>query len=63
MVREPLANGYLSGKYRPGAGITGASDWRSAGDPVEAQRRLEVVEEIRRTEVPHGMAMAQWAIA
>ena len=63
MVREPLANGYLSGKYRPGAGITGASDWRSAGDPVEVQRRLELVDEIRRTEVPQGMAMAQWAIA
>jgi myo-inositol catabolism protein IolS len=62
MVREPLANGYLSGKYRPGAGITGSSDWRSAGDPVEAQRRLELVEQIRRTEVPQGMAMAQWAI-
>jgi myo-inositol catabolism protein IolS len=63
MVREPLANGYLSGKYRPGAGITGASDWRSAGDPVEVQRRLELVEDIKRTEVPQGMAMAQWAIA
>jgi myo-inositol catabolism protein IolS len=63
MVREPLANGYLSGKYRPGAGITGARDWRSAGDPVEVQRRLELVEDIKRTEVPKGMAMAQWAIA
>ena len=63
MVREPLANGYLSGKYRPGAGITGARDWRSAGDPAEVQRRLELVKEIRRTEVPQGMAMAQWAIA
>jgi myo-inositol catabolism protein IolS len=62
MVREPLANGYLSGKYRPGAGITGARDWRSAGDPAEAQRRLELVEDINRTEVPQGMAMAQWAI-
>jgi aryl-alcohol dehydrogenase-like predicted oxidoreductase len=63
MVREPLASGYLSGKYRPGAGITGASDWRSAGDPAAVQRKLELVEEIRRTEVPEGMAMAQWAIA
>jgi myo-inositol catabolism protein IolS len=62
MVREPLANGYLSGKYRPGAAITGARDWRSAGDPLEAQHKLELVEEIGRTEVPEGMAMAQWAI-
>jgi aryl-alcohol dehydrogenase-like predicted oxidoreductase len=63
MVREPLANGYLSGKYRPGAAITGARDWRSAGDPAEVQRRLGLVEDIQRTEVPEGMAMAQWAIA
>jgi myo-inositol catabolism protein IolS len=63
MVREPLANGYLSGKYRPGAGITGTRDWRSAGDPAEVQRQLELVEEIQQTEVPQGMAMAQWAIA
>jgi myo-inositol catabolism protein IolS len=63
MVRVPLANGYLSGKYRPGAGITAASDWRSADDPAEVQRRLELVDDIRRTEVPEGMAMAQWAIA
>jgi aryl-alcohol dehydrogenase-like predicted oxidoreductase len=62
MVREPLANGYLSGKYRPGAGITAGGDWRSGGDPLQAQRRLELVEEIRRTEVPEGMAMAGWAI-
>jgi myo-inositol catabolism protein IolS len=53
MAREPLANGYLSGKYRPGGGITAGGDWRSGADPVEV---------IRRTEVPEGMAMAQWAI-
>ena len=63
MAREPLANGYLSGKYRPGGGITTGDDWRCGGDPLEAQRRLELVEEIRRTEVPQGMAMAHWAIA
>ena len=62
MAREPLANGYLSGKYRPGGGITAGGDWRSGGDPAEVQRKLELVEEIRRTEVPEGMAMAQWAI-
>jgi aryl-alcohol dehydrogenase-like predicted oxidoreductase len=62
MAREPLANGYLSGKYRPGRGITAGGDWRSGGDPAVAQRKLELVEEIGRTEVPEGMAMAQWAI-
>jgi len=59
MAREPLANGYLSGKYRPGGGITAGG----GGDPAEVQRKLELVEEIRRTEVPEGMTMAQWAIA
>ena len=63
MVREPLANGYLSGKYRPGRAIAAGGDWRSGGDPAEAQHKLEFVEEIRRTEVPEGVSMAQWAIS
>jgi myo-inositol catabolism protein IolS len=63
IVREPLANGYLSGKYRPGGWVTASNDWRSGHDPVEAQRKLELVEDIRRTEVPAGVAMAPWAIA
>jgi myo-inositol catabolism protein IolS len=62
LVREPLANGYLSGKYRPGAWVTAGDDWRSGHDPAEVRRRLELVEEIRRTEVPQGVAMAAWAI-
>ena len=62
IVREPLANGYLSGTYRPGGWVTAADDWRSGHDPAEVQRRLELVEELRRTEVPEGMPMAQWAI-
>ena len=63
IVREPLANGYLSGKYRPGAWVTASDDWRSGHDPTEVQRKLELVEEIDRTEVPEGVAMAAWAIA
>jgi myo-inositol catabolism protein IolS len=62
IAREPLANGYLSGKYRPGAWVTAADDWRSGHDPTEAQHKLELVEELRRTEVPGGMTMAQWAL-
>jgi myo-inositol catabolism protein IolS len=62
IVREPLANGYLSGKYRPGAWVTAGDDWRSGHDPAEVQRRLELVEQIGRTEVPEGVAMAAWAI-
>jgi aryl-alcohol dehydrogenase-like predicted oxidoreductase len=63
IVREPLANGYLSGKYRPGAWVTASDDWRSGQDPAEVQRRLALVGELRRTEVPQGVAMAAWAIA
>jgi aryl-alcohol dehydrogenase-like predicted oxidoreductase len=62
IVREPLANGYLSGNYRPGGWVTASDDWRSGHDLGEVQRRLEMVEEIRRTEVPEGVAMAAWAI-
>jgi aryl-alcohol dehydrogenase-like predicted oxidoreductase len=63
IAREPLANGYLSGKYRPGAWVTASDDWRSGHDPQQARRTLELVKEIRRTEVPEGVAMARWAIA
>jgi aryl-alcohol dehydrogenase-like predicted oxidoreductase len=63
IVREPLANGYLSGKYRPGGWVTASDDWRAGHDPAEVQRKLELVEELRRTEVPEGVAMAAWAIA
>ena len=63
IVREPLANGYLSGKYRPGAWVTASDDWRSGHDPAEVRRRLELVQKIGRTEVPEGVAMAAWAIA
>jgi myo-inositol catabolism protein IolS len=62
IIREPLANGYLSGSYRPGGWVTAADDWRSGHDPAEVQRKLELVEEFRRTEVPEGMPMAQWAL-
>jgi myo-inositol catabolism protein IolS len=63
IVREALANGYLSGKYRPGAWVTASDDWRSGHDPAEVQRKLELVDEIGRAEVPEGVAMAPWAIA
>jgi Aldo/keto reductase family len=63
MAREPLANGYLSGKYRPGAWVTASNDWRSGNDPPQARRKPELVDEIRRTEVPEGLAMAPWASA
>jgi len=63
LAREPLANGYLSGRYRPDAGITDATDWRSQMDADEVRRRLDAVERIRATEVPAGTPMAAWALA
>jgi len=63
LAREPLANGYLTGKYRPGARVTAEGDWRSGHEPAEVQRKLEVVDQIRRTEVPEGVPMATWALA
>ena len=62
IAREPRANGYLSGKYRPGAWVTASDDWRSGNDRQQVRRKLELVDEIRRTEVPEGLAMAPWAI-
>ncbi|WP_410512866.1 aldo/keto reductase [Paenibacillus sp. BR2-3] len=58
LAREPLANGFLSGKYKPGS-VFGKNDWRSLKD----QEQLKLVEEIERKEVPEGVDMAQWALA
>ncbi len=63
LVREPLANGFLSGKYRPGAVVADPRDWRSQLDEADVARRLEVVAEVERSELPPDVPMAQWAIA
>jgi myo-inositol catabolism protein IolS len=63
LARVPLASGLLSGKYRPGTEFTNAHDVRSSHDRQKTRERLELVEEIRRTEVPEGAAMAPWALA
>lgn len=62
LARVPLASGFLSGKYRPGA-VFGKSDVRSRRDAAEQNRLLEEVERIRREEVPDGVDMAAWALA
>lgn len=62
LAREPLANGYLSGKYAPGRGITAAGDWRSGEDPEQAAEKLEAVARIQVSEVPDGIGLAQWAL-
>lgn len=63
LARVPLASGYLSGKYRPGATFTDPNDTRSRHDPQEVQAKLAEVEEIRSRELPPGTDMATWALA
>jgi aryl-alcohol dehydrogenase-like predicted oxidoreductase len=60
--RVPLASGFLSGKYKPGARF-GPNDIRSERDRESLDNRLREVEEIGRNEVPPGVEMAQWALA
>jgi myo-inositol catabolism protein IolS len=62
LARVPLASGYLSGKYKPGAEFTG-EDVRAFHDRAETERKLQLVEQIARTEVPEGVEMARWALA
>jgi aryl-alcohol dehydrogenase-like predicted oxidoreductase len=61
LARVPLASGFLSGKYNKDAKFTGG-DVRSIWQDEEMS---ELVEEVARvkSEVPHGMPMAQWALA
>ncbi|MCT8137123.1 aldo/keto reductase [Anaerobacillus sp. CMMVII] len=62
LARVPLASGYLSGKYKPGATF-GTQDVRHRHDQQEVAKKLRLVEEIQRNEVPEGVNMAQWALA
>ncbi|MFC5649241.1 aldo/keto reductase [Paenibacillus solisilvae] len=62
LARVPLASGYLSGKYKPGATF-GSTDVRHHHDAQATLRKLEEVEQIKQTEVPPGVDMASWALA
>jgi Predicted oxidoreductases (related to aryl-alcohol dehydrogenases) len=62
LARVPLASGYLSGKYKPGATFAD-NDVRHRHDPEKTAEKLRLVEEIRKNEVPESMDMAQWALA
>jgi myo-inositol catabolism protein IolS len=63
LARVPLASGFLSGKYKPGAKFTNRDDVRSLQSREEVQKNLELVQEIQKTEVPEGVEMAPWALA
>jgi len=62
LARVPLASGYLSGKYKPGATFS-AGDIRAGHDRKATDEKLRQVEQIAGTEVPAGVDMAQWALA
>jgi aryl-alcohol dehydrogenase-like predicted oxidoreductase len=61
--RIPLASGFLSGKYQPGAQFTEGSDLRSGWDRQRIEDRLRQVQQIQEEEVPAGVPMAPWALA
>ncbi|MDP4095692.1 aldo/keto reductase [Paenibacillus sp. P96] len=62
LARVPLASGYLSGKYKPGAEFQ-KNDVRNNHDVGQRDEKLRLVEEIQRNEVPEGVPMAEWALA
>jgi aryl-alcohol dehydrogenase-like predicted oxidoreductase len=62
LARVPLASGYLSGKYKPGASFS-ATDVRAGHDRSAIDEKLRQVERIQRDEVPGGIPMAEWALA
>lgn len=62
LARVPLASGYLSGKYKPGATFE-KGDVRSGHKREDLDKKLAEVEQIRRNEVPAGVPMARWALA
>ena len=62
LARVPLAKGFLSGNYKPGT-IFSEKDTRSTYSQKFNDEQLQLVEEIKRNEVPPGQNMAQWALA
>lgn len=63
LARIPLASGFLTGEYKPGAEFKAKGDLRSGWDPARVKERLEQVLRIRENEVPDGVPMAPWALA
>ena len=62
LARVPLASGFLTGKYKPGARFTG-EDVRATFDAADVERKLREVQDLAAHEVPPGLPMAQWALA
>jgi len=62
LARVPLASGFLSGKYQPGATFP-SNDVREAWIKTDRDVKLAEVQRLAATEVPAGVPMAQWALA
>lgn len=62
LARVPLASGFLSGKYKPGAKFKD-NDVRASQDSSVMAAKLQEVERIGKTEIPPGVNMTQWALA
>lgn len=62
LARVPLASGFLSGKYAPGAEFP-PTDVREAWMKTEREGRLREAARIAASEVPAGVPMARWALA
>jgi myo-inositol catabolism protein IolS len=62
LARVPLASGYLSGKYKPGATFTRA-DHRANHKADVRDAKLTEAQRIIHEEVPAGINPAQWALA
>jgi aryl-alcohol dehydrogenase-like predicted oxidoreductase len=62
LARVPLASGFLSGKYKPGATFA-VGDVRNKWKDPNLQAKLKEVERIAASEVPAGVDMAAWALA
>ena len=62
LARVPLASGFLSGKYAPGASFPD-SDVREKWMADGRDAKLAEAQRIKAAEVPEGVPMAQWALA
>jgi aryl-alcohol dehydrogenase-like predicted oxidoreductase len=65
LARVPLASGFLSGKYTKDS-VFPDNDYRSQqSDEIKEKRgrMLDEIEQIRRSEIPAGVPMAEWALA
>lgn len=62
LARVPLASGFLSGKYAPGATFA-ATDVREAQMKKGRDEKLAEVQRLAAAEAPAGVPLAQWALA